>query len=282
MTTTDNALAIYEPPPREMTRLKAAFSKDLSTPDAIKEFATICRYYDLDPFIGEIVPMHGRIYVEEAGWLRHIQQKAPGQLVEYNAGICDKAERDLMSVKDGDWLAWGKVTRRYPNGATFPVRELATVTKDELSGSGDYKPVQKEPWRMAMKRARVRGLRIAFREVLNVLPVAEGEPPFVVDAAAEEAPPLVADAVPAPQTPTACPQGPTGGREMADPRKPEMACEHVTVARCKEMWAKAKALKADVVTCLCCEGPTSPSRERCKDCQPEQAEMLPEEAQPSE
>jgi hypothetical protein len=221
MTTNDdsNALAVYEPPPREMTRLKAAFSGDLKTVESIKEFATICRFYDLDPFIGEIVPMHGRIYVEEAGWLRHIQQKAPGQLVKYNAGMCDKVEREAMGIAEGTWLAWGEVVRRYPNGTLFPVRELATVTKDETAGGGGYAPIAKEPWRMAMKRARVRALRIAFREVLHADAVEIGDAPIEVEAMAEEEP-LPFDSADASQPPASPTEGvviPPGEPENAEP-----------------------------------------------------------------
>jgi hypothetical protein len=114
---------------------------------------------------------------------------------------------------------------------------------------------------MAMKRARVRALRIAFREVLHADAVEIGDAPIEIDAQAEaeplpfdegrtaeppaaieteppEAPPLIEEEIvpPSPRQEKPRPTPPQGQPMASDPRQPALGNGWQTV------WARAQEL----------------------------------------
>ncbi len=147
------------------TQLKARFPADLRDPRLFREFLLLCRATGLNPFMLEVIPMHGRAYITEQGWMRLIDSRAPGQLVYDEARLCTEEEYAQFGARGG-WLAVAVVRRYMPeHGQTREVRDYGFVTQAAVRAS-KVSVVKDEPWRMAMKTARVRALRKAFPEVL--------------------------------------------------------------------------------------------------------------------
>lgn len=153
---------------RAMAELQARFPDDLKQPRAARQFLALCLTYDLDPLMGELVPFAGRPYITDGGWLKLIQKHAPGQLVRNESRLATDPERRELRLQEGDWMAIATVTRKWQNGETLTTTRRGLVRVAETKGTG-HRPIEKEPWEMAEKRARVRALRTAFRDVLEVV-----------------------------------------------------------------------------------------------------------------
>ncbi len=149
--------------------LQARFPRDLDDPTTLAQFLQVAIAVDLNPLMGELIPIHGRPYITEEGWLRMIDERAPGQLVGDVTSIAEKSEYEAFGVSKG-WLGKAVVTRRVLtlDGKTTADRvvtdyaflSMADVNKSPISA------VKEEPWRQAMKTAHVRALRKAFRDVV--------------------------------------------------------------------------------------------------------------------
>ena len=161
---------------RALKELRARWPKDLVQEDAARQFLALCLTYNLDPFLGEMVPYQGRPYIEEQGWLKLIGQYAKGELVLFESRQATQQEREEIGIGGGDFLAIAVVVRRFFDDRELKVTRRGLVRKGETAGS-EFLPIVKEPWEMAEKRARVRALRTAFRDVLQAaIPMfAEGE-----------------------------------------------------------------------------------------------------------
>lgn len=147
------------------TLLKARFPADLTNPTAMAEFLNVAYATGLNPFMMEIVPIAGRIYITEMGWQRLIDQRAPGQLVLDECRLADADEYKAFGDPDG-WLAVATIHRFMPEtGQTRVVHDFGLLTA-RVHAASKVQPVKDEPWRQAMKTARVRALRKAFPEVL--------------------------------------------------------------------------------------------------------------------
>lgn len=182
MTQEDKALAtrpettidVLANPQRAATELTARFPRDLKSPEAVQQFIKVCISYSLDPFVGEIMPYEHNSYVTEAGWLKLVGLYAPGELVAYEARLATQEERDELGLPDGDWLAVGNCERQYSNKRSLSTERYGLVREKEAKGLGmsaekrGYTPVEKEPFEIAKKRARLRALRSAFRDVLQL------------------------------------------------------------------------------------------------------------------
>ena len=175
--------------------LAAKFPHEFETnPDALKEFVQVASAIGLNPFLGEVVPIHGRPYVTEEGWLRLIDERAPGQLVGDVTSIASEDEAKQFGVKGG-WLGKAVVTRRIlgldGKPADRVVTDYAFLSVASVQESV-IDAVRAEPFRQAMKMAHVRALRKAFRDVLArstkdyVVSAAGGDvdEPIVIDAKA--------------------------------------------------------------------------------------------------
>lgn len=149
--------------------LTAKFPDELANnPHALAQFLGVATAVDLNPFLGEIVPIHGRPYITEEGWLRMIDERAPGQLVFDQVSMASKEEAAAFGVKGG-WLGKAIVVRRIQtlDGKTADrtVTDwffLSTVAVE----NSPITAITDEPWRHAMKGAHVRALRKAFRDVV--------------------------------------------------------------------------------------------------------------------
>lgn len=165
--------ALLADPNKALGELRAKFPRDLQQSEAAREFVAVSLTYDLDPFMGDIVPYQGRPFVTEQGWLRLIGRHAPSQLIRLTARQASDAERQEINCPAGDFLAIAEVHRKYPNGELLPVIRRGRVTAAESKGlsmkqeSRGHTPVEKEPYEMAETRARRRALRTAFRDVLT-------------------------------------------------------------------------------------------------------------------
>lgn len=157
-------------PRHALTELSARFAKDLTDPREVKRFFGVCLAVGLNPFLDEITVYQGRYYIQEAGWMTLIGRRAPGQLRRCEAAMATEEERQEFGAKPDDILAKCTVVRVWPEGQTSEFTAYAAVTRAEMTpkpGRDAFRPIEKEPGNMALKRARVRALRLAFRDVLS-------------------------------------------------------------------------------------------------------------------
>lgn len=151
--------------------LVAKFPGELAdNPVAVAQFTGICLAVDLNPFLGEIVPIHGRPYITEEGWLRMIDERAPGELVVDKTELATKEEKLGFGITVKGWLGKSTVVRRrtLPGSDTYSDREVidwSFFSQHDMENTV-ISAVKSEPWRQAMKSAHVRALRRAFRDVL--------------------------------------------------------------------------------------------------------------------
>jgi hypothetical protein len=167
---------IMKSAPHAMTELQARFSSDLDNPQAVRQFLGVCLALDLNPFLDEITPYQGKPYIQQAGWMRKVNERAPGQLVKIESGMATTEEKSRYSIPDEDLFAYCDVVRRFPDGNEQPYRAYAQIKREEIGqvrqrdGSlkkSFHRPIDKEPWLMAEKRARVRAVRMVFRDVMG-------------------------------------------------------------------------------------------------------------------
>ena len=164
--------------------LQARFPDDLKDPTTLAQFTQVAIAINLNPLMGELVPFFGRPYITEEGWLRMIDERAPGQLVGDETSIATEAEYKMFGVKNG-WLGKAIVTRRVltldgHTTADRVITDYAFLSEAKVKESR-ITAITDEPWRQAMKTAHVRALRKAFRDV-----VARTASDFALGGGAEE------------------------------------------------------------------------------------------------
>ena len=150
--------------------LVARFPSELAdNPRSLAQFQAVCIAVNLNPFLGEIVPIHGRPYITEEGWLRMIDERAPGQLVADSTEIASKEEKAAFGIVAKGWLGKATITRLVWIPGMEP-RERTVVDyyffSETAYNNTVIDAVREEPYRQAMKGAHVRALRKAFRDVL--------------------------------------------------------------------------------------------------------------------
>lgn len=134
----------------------AKFPQDLTLPEK-KLLAKVAITYGFDPLMGEVSIYQSRPYVSIDGRYRKAQES--GKLDGVNTRPATKEERIEWEIPDGDYFFHAEV---YVKGADHSFVGWGRVHKSEtLSGKG-YKPVEKNPQRMAEKRAEAQALRKAF------------------------------------------------------------------------------------------------------------------------
>ena len=162
------ALTVSAPKTLSPLLLKGRFPKDLATAEAMNQFLAVCISTGLNPFLGEILPIHGRIYVTEVGWLRLIDQRRPNTLLVDDVRLGSEEEARALGIMGSGWLAIATVTRLL-NTARGPVERTTTEQAFLSMGAVNASPidaVREEPWRQAAKIARVRALRRAYPDVV--------------------------------------------------------------------------------------------------------------------
>lgn len=157
--------------------LQARYGDEFNPALTIQTFIAICNRLQLNPWLNHATPIHGRFYVQEQGWIHLINRNAPGQLVELDARPASKDEYETFRVDSADYLAIAWCVRKWPQGNTVRFTRRAIVTQREStktsaeSGSqargGKARHIVEDPWDMALKRARVRALRLGFGDCLT-------------------------------------------------------------------------------------------------------------------
>ncbi len=148
--------------------LTARFPHELQDPHALVQFQMVAMAINLNPLLGEVVPIHGRPYITEEGWLRMIDERAAGQLVVDRTELATKEERTAFGATGDGWMGKATVVRRINAFGGYADREVVDwywFSKEAWENS-IIDAVRQEPWRQAMKGAHVRALRRAFRDVL--------------------------------------------------------------------------------------------------------------------
>ena len=165
----------------------AKFPQDLNP--AEKNLLTVVALtYGLDPLMKELSIYQGSPHVSIDGRYRKAQET--GELDGVESRPATKQEREDWEIPDGDYFYHADIWRK---GASHPFVGWGRVHKSETTpGStklndttSTYKPIQKNPQRMAEKRAEAMGLRKAFH---IPLPSMEdiGAPDYDVESTAEE------------------------------------------------------------------------------------------------
>lgn len=134
----------------------ARFPQEL-TPVDKRMLAQVAITYGFDPLMGEVSIYQGRPYVSIDGRYRMAQET--GDLDGVQSRPATKAEREEWSIPEGDYFFRAEV---YVKGSSRPFVGWGRVYKSETIGGKGYKPVEKNPQRMAEKRAEAQALRKAF------------------------------------------------------------------------------------------------------------------------
>lgn len=137
----------------------ARFPQELTVQDK-RLLAQVALTYGFDPLMGEITIYQGKPFVSIDGRYRKAQET--GQLDGVETRPSNKQERIDWQIPEGDFFFRTEV---YVKEATKPFVAWGRVHSAELklNKPGDaYKPVVKNPQRMAEKRAEAQGLRKAF------------------------------------------------------------------------------------------------------------------------
>lgn len=134
----------------------ARFPQDLTIADK-KLLAQVAITYGFDPLMGEVSIYQGRPYVSIDGRYRKAQET--GNLDGVESRPATKQERTDWQIPDGDYFFRGEV---FVKGASRPFVAWGRVFQAETLGGKGFKPVEKNPQRMAEKRAEAQALRKAF------------------------------------------------------------------------------------------------------------------------
>lgn len=134
----------------------AKFPKDLSLLEK-KLLAQVAISYGFDPLMGEVSIYQGRPYVSIDGRYRAAQET--GKLNGVNTRPSTKQEREDWKIPDGDYFFCAEV---FVKGADYPFIGWGRVYQPETVGGKGFTPVEKNPQRMAEKRAEAQALRKAF------------------------------------------------------------------------------------------------------------------------
>ena len=134
----------------------ARFPQDL-TKDDKKLLAQVAITYGFDPLMGEVTIYQGKPFVSIDGRYRKAQETNRLDGVETRPAT--KKEREDWQIPDGDYFFRAEV---YVKDALHAFVGWGRVCKVETVGGKGYKPVEKNPQRMAEKRAEAQALRKAF------------------------------------------------------------------------------------------------------------------------
>jgi len=128
------------------------FSKDCNKEQAL-EVARIALAYELDPFLGELIPYQGRPYITIDGRIR-LADRHPGY-DGYDIDPATETERKALGATQ-DEIVWKCTVHRRD-------RSRPTTAYGRAGGNAEANPVAKR-WtaEVAMKRAVHRALRAAF------------------------------------------------------------------------------------------------------------------------
>uniref|UniRef100_A0A6M3KKN9 Putative DNA recombination protein n=1 Tax=viral metagenome TaxID=1070528 RepID=A0A6M3KKN9_9ZZZZ len=134
----------------------ARFPQDLTVPEK-KLLAQVAITYGFDPLMGEVTIYQGRPFVSIDGRYRKAQET--GLLDGVETRPATKEERTDWQIPDGDFFYRSEV---YVKGSSRPFVAWGRVYHAETTGGKGFKPVEKNPQRMAEKRAEAQALRKAF------------------------------------------------------------------------------------------------------------------------
>ena len=134
----------------------AKFPQELTVADK-KLLAQVAITYGFDPLMGEVSIYQGRPFVSIDGRYRKAQES--GLLDGVETRPATEQERKDWQIPDGDYFFRAEV---YVKGASHPFIGWGRVHKAETIGGKGFKPVEKNPQRMAEKRAEAQALRKAF------------------------------------------------------------------------------------------------------------------------
>ena len=157
----------------------ARFPQDLTVPEK-KLLAQVAITYGFDPLMGEVSIYQGRPYVSIDGRYRKAQET--GNLDGVESRPATKQERIDWQIPEGDYFFRADV---HLKGATRPFIGWGRVFQIETVGGKGFKPIEKNPQRMAEKRAEAQALRKGFH---IPLPSVEdiGSPDYDVESTAIE------------------------------------------------------------------------------------------------
>jgi len=140
-----------------MARINMAkFPQELTIPEK-KLLAQIAITYGFDPLMGEVTIYQGRPFVSIDGRYRKAQET--NRLDGVESRPATKQERIDWQIPDGDYFFCAAVSVK---GASKPFVGWGRVHNAETVGGKGFKPVEKNPQRMAEKRAEAQALRKAF------------------------------------------------------------------------------------------------------------------------
>ena len=139
-----------------MERIDAARFPQALNPAEKKMLALVAITYGFDPLMGEITVYQGKPYVSIDGRYRKAQES--GIFNGVTSRPATKQEREEWQIPDGDYFV--KSTVEIKGGGHF--EGWGRVFKAETVGGKGFTPVEKNPQRMAEKRADAQALRKAF------------------------------------------------------------------------------------------------------------------------
>jgi len=139
-----------------LERIEAARFPQALKPEEKRMLAMVAITYGFDPLMGEITIYQGRPYVSIDGRYRKAQET--GIFNGITSRPATKQEREEWQIPDGDYFV--KSTVEIRGGGHF--EGWGRVFKAETVGGQGFKPVEKNPQRMAEKRADAQALRKAF------------------------------------------------------------------------------------------------------------------------
>lgn len=134
----------------------AKFPQDL-TPADRRLLAQVAISYGFDPLMGEVSIYQGRPYVSIDGRYRKAQES--GKLDGVECRPATRKEREDWEIPEGDYFFHAEVRVK---DAAFPFVGWGRVYAAETMNGKGFKPVEKNPQRMAEKRAEAQALRKAF------------------------------------------------------------------------------------------------------------------------
>jgi hypothetical protein len=161
------------------------FAQDLK-PDERRMLAVMAINYGFDPAMGEMTIYQGRPYISVDGRYRKAQET--GLLESVWARPATKDEKEAWEIPPGDYFFRAEV--KVKNAGIFV--GWGRVFAAEVSGGKGFKPVEKNPQRMAEKRAEVQALRKAFHiDLPSIEEAGTPDDPNVIDSTANVLPDAV-------------------------------------------------------------------------------------------
>ncbi len=153
----DSKSLMAMPEDRMLARVEMAkFPQDLTLSEK-RLLAQVAITYGFDPLMGEVSIYQGRPYVSIDGRYRKAQETK--QLDGVNTRPATREERTDWQIPEGDYFFHAEV---YVKGASHSFVGWGRVFGAETVGGKGFKPVEKNPQRMAEKRAEAQALRKAF------------------------------------------------------------------------------------------------------------------------